>query len=108
KPLQFYRRHEDNFSNWIGNSTSRILLIDRLGLRPVKTLSLGYARRRDLLGILVQRLIDLGPSAYADLGAARPFSEVISRLENERKALSLRMQLLDSGWLRRKFLAVGM
>jgi glycosyltransferase involved in cell wall biosynthesis len=108
KALQFYRRHESNVSNWIGSSTARIPLIDRLGLRQVQTLPSGYTCRRDLLGILMQRLIDIGPEKYIELGAVRPFSEAIAKLESEREALSLRLTLLESGWMRRKWIAIGM
>jgi glycosyltransferase involved in cell wall biosynthesis len=105
KPLQFYRRHKSNVSHWIG-STSRIRLVDRIELRPVRTLPSAYARRRDMLGILAQRLMDLDPENYIKLGSARPFREVIAKLQSERAALSLRGTLLESGWLRRKTIAI--
>jgi glycosyltransferase involved in cell wall biosynthesis len=108
KPLQFYRRHGSNSSNWIGSRISRVHWIDQFESEPVQTLSSDYSRRRDILGIIVQRLIELGVEAYSGLGAVLPFSEAITRLETERQALSLRGTLIEAGGAKRKFIAISM
>jgi hypothetical protein len=107
-PLQCHRRHESNASQCISGTTSRVRRTDQFRSIQFKTLPSDYAKEGEFLGTIIDRLNNLGPKAYQELGATRPFPDVTSRLHREWKALSRRKTLLESGWLRRKIAAVGM
>jgi glycosyltransferase involved in cell wall biosynthesis len=104
--LQLYRRHDDNVSNWAFNGPARASPI--VVMRPSAGQDLGpaYANRVRALTLMRDRVVALGPTEYAAVGAARGFDEVVADFNRAIAAVTRRSAIFGRGWLGRKWLAL--
>ena len=106
--LQLYRRHGSNASTWAFDGTKCATWQDMVKPTVGMDLRPAYQKHRKALNLIESRLITLGSETYAELGAPRSFFEVLSDLKKTQCALTRRITLLESGFLKRKIIAIGM
>ena len=107
-PLQLYRRHGGNVSNWAFDGSACATMQNVIKPSAGKDLRPAYDKRIAALDLMIIRLVTLGSANYTKLGVLKSFAEVLSELNYAKNALSRRKHMFDYGWVGRKILAFNM
>lgn len=108
EPLQFYRRHGHNTSQWFTNSTKRVTSLDMFARYAKKDSRVWCARRQEALEVLHRRLMEKGREVEELLGGSLHLKGVFTKIEVERSVIQQREALLRRGRLFRSLKALRM
>lgn len=108
RPLQYYRRHGVNTSDWIANKPGRISIADYLAACRREDPRLLCERRLAMLDVLSERFLRKGNEVEKLLGKDTNLTVVLESLTKEARAVRKRINLLRVNRFARFFLGLQM
>lgn len=100
-PLQYYRRHTQNTSDWLGSSTTQKRPVDMLNAKKSADVRYWCARRIKAVTALIKRLENSHSSLLKAQKARNRVEEVCATYEQELYAAQARLKLLEKPRWRR-------
>ncbi|MCI5208690.1 MAG: glycosyltransferase family 2 protein [Candidatus Electrothrix sp. ATG2] len=100
QPLQYYRRHEDNSSNWIASSTSTLKVLDYLHAHIFRDVASGWLCERKRIMACYQR-IEERTSILQKLGLLERQQKSLQLLRGKIECFDRRIQSMSMNRLKR-------
>ncbi len=108
QPLQFYRRHGENTSNWFVNRTERVTVFDKIRHYNKGDSNIACMQRMEVLRILYERLSNNRDEVIEIIGSDFELDGILSNIKREQNAIERRLTLLNKKRFSRPFLAWSM
>jgi len=108
QPLQFYRRHGENTSNWFVNRTERVTIFDKIRNYNKGDSNIACMQRMEVLRILYERLSNNRDEVIKIIGSDFELDGILSNIKREQNAIERRLTLLNKKRFLRPFLAWSM
>ncbi|WP_242672903.1 glycosyltransferase family 2 protein [Azotobacter chroococcum] len=100
KPLQLYRRHECNASNWIASSITSVSKVDAIRTHGLKSAMRGWKKEMETIDLCIERIRQRA-AALESMNLALPARGAIKAFEKRKSALERRAQIVSrSPWRR--------
>lgn len=106
--LQYYRRYEENTSNWIGSSRKKVGRLDLIHAYAGKDPKYWCDRRLASLSVTKSRIKERRAFLKNDLGFRSNVKTALAKIESEESAVRRRFELLGLPRFKRYKSAIGM
>lgn len=94
RPLQLYRRHGNNTSNWIASSSSPVSRLDAIRLHGLKSAMNGWKSEMETIALCIERIRQRG-AELESMNLASSARNAMKAFERKNSALEQRVQIVS-------------